>query len=99
MEETSRITLELRQETFEAFLEAARRAGLPPGEIVESLIGDFLRKEGDVAFQSHVEGGVRGTPLEEVFEVRIECEDELCRTPRIRLDTRSPDTGTRRRER
>jgi hypothetical protein len=89
MEETSRITLEMRTETLEAFCEAARRAGLSPGTIVESLIQDFLRKEGNSAFHSQVEGGTQGKPLEEIFKVRIECEDELCRTPRIRMDTRS----------
>ncbi len=99
MEETDHITLVLRRETIKAFCEAARRAGSSPDEIVESLMQDFLKKEGGIALQSRIDRGVEGKPLREVFKVQIECEDELCRTPRIRMDTRSlaqkhePDKG------
>jgi hypothetical protein len=93
MEETGSITLQLRPETLEAFFEAARRAGLPPAEIVESLILEFIRKEGGIAFQSRFERGLEERPLQETFKVRIECEDELCRTPRIRMDSRKLEQG------
>jgi hypothetical protein len=93
MEEQRRIVLELRPETLEAFCEAARRAGRQPDEILASLIQEFLKKEGNKAFQSRIRPGVQGKPLQEIFEVRIECEDELCRTPRIRMDTRGPESG------
>lgn len=91
--ERGHITLALNEETLEAFFEAARRAEQTPAEIVESLILEFIRKEGDIAFQSRIERGQEAEPLQETFKVRIECEDELCRTPRIRMDSRKFERG------
>ncbi|MDG6257127.1 MAG: hypothetical protein QCH35_05950 [Methanomicrobiaceae archaeon] len=90
MEQTGCITLVLERDIFTAFCEAARRAGSSPDEIVASLIQDYLSREGDAALQARIEAGVRGIPRQEIFRLQIECEDELCRTPRIRMDGRSP---------